>query len=95
MSTDWSNLLTQLLEKQSLNQAQAAELMEGWLKEEISPVLSGAILTAIQGKGVCATELAGMAQVLLQSQSGNLESLSRPFPVIDTCGTGGGRIFDL
>jgi anthranilate phosphoribosyltransferase len=52
-------------------------------------VLSGAILTAIQGKGVCATELAGMAQVLLQSQSGNLESLSRPYPVIDTCGTGG------
>jgi anthranilate phosphoribosyltransferase len=88
MSTDWSNLLTQLLDKQSLNQAQAGELMQGWLKGEISPALSGAILTAIQAKGVSATELAGMAQVL-QSQSLNSENVSHPYPVIDTCGTGG------
>ncbi|MBL1210128.1 anthranilate phosphoribosyltransferase [Geminocystis sp. GBBB08] len=88
MITDWSKLLIQLLDKQSLTQAQAAELMQGWLKEEISPVLSGAILTAIQSKGICATELAGMAQVL-QSQSLNLENIPHPYPVIDTCGTGG------
>jgi anthranilate phosphoribosyltransferase len=88
MSTDWSNLLTQLLDKQSLTQAQAAELMQGWLKEEISPALSGAILTAIQAKGVSATELAGMAKVL-QSQSLNSENVSHAYPVIDTCGTGG------
>lgn len=88
MSTDWSNLLTQLLDKQSLTQAQAAELMQGWLNEEISPVVSGAILTAIQSKGVSATELAGMAQVL-QSQSLNSENVNHPYPIIDTCGTGG------
>jgi anthranilate phosphoribosyltransferase len=62
--------------------------MEGWLKEEIPPVLSGAILAAIQAKGVSAAELAGMAQVL-QAQSLQEQKISYDCPVIDTCGTGG------
>ncbi len=88
MTKDWSSLLTQLLDKQSLTEAQAGELMSGWLKEQISPALSGAILTAIQAKGVSANELAGMAKVL-KSQSVQSQTLSHSFPVIDTCGTGG------
>jgi anthranilate phosphoribosyltransferase len=62
--------------------------MRGWLTEEIPPVLSGAILAAIQAKGVSADELAGMAQVL-QAQSLNQSLLQHSSPVIDTCGTGG------
>lgn len=85
---DWSNLLQQLLDKQSLSQTQAAQLMQGWLNEEIAPVLSGAILAAIQAKGVSAQELAGMAEVL-QGQSLQQTDLQHPHPVIDTCGTGG------
>ena len=88
---NWSNLLQQLLEKQSLSSSQAAELMEGWLNEEIEPVLSGAILAALQAKGVSAEELAGMAKIL-QSKSLTSENYSAPKsanPVIDTCGTGG------
>ncbi len=85
---DLPALLQQLLDKQSLSQTQAAQLMEGWLKEEIPPVLSGAILAAIQAKGVSAAELAGMAQVL-QTQSLQDEKISYDCPVIDTCGTGG------
>jgi anthranilate phosphoribosyltransferase len=87
---DWSGLLQQLLDGRSLAQAQAADLMQGWLSEAIPPVLSGAILAAIQAKGVSASELAGMAQVL-QSQSigGQLNQTSLPTPLIDTCGTGG------
>ncbi|BAQ65889.1 anthranilate phosphoribosyltransferase [Geminocystis sp. NIES-3709] len=88
MTQDWSNLLTQLLDQQSLTKIQASQLMEGWLKEEISPVLSGAILTAIQAKGVSGTELAGMAQVL-QKQSRNTDNVTHSSPLIDTCGTGG------
>lgn len=88
---NWSNLLQQLLEKQSLSNSQAAELMEGWLNEEIEPVLSGAILAALQAKGVSAEELAGMAKVL-QAKSLTTGTIS-PHPsnnaVIDTCGTGG------
>ncbi|MGB7414536.1 MAG: anthranilate phosphoribosyltransferase [Thermosynechococcaceae cyanobacterium] len=83
-----SALLQQLLERQSLSQQQAADLMQGWLREDIPPVLSGAILAAIQAKGVSATELSGMATVLL-SQSVTLADSALPSPMIDTCGTGG------
>jgi len=94
---DWSPFLQQLLEGQSLEMPQAATLMQGWLTEAISPVMSGAILAAIQAKGVSASELAGMAQVLQAQSLGNSEGgssapLSAPLlsaPLIDTCGTGG------
>ncbi|MEW5859728.1 MAG: anthranilate phosphoribosyltransferase [Cyanobacteriota bacterium] len=85
----WPNLLQQLLDRQSLPHDQAACLMQAWLNEEIPPALSGAILAALQAKGVSADELAGMAQVL-QSQSSPLSPQSPILsPVIDTCGTGG------
>ena len=85
---NFPSLLQQLLDKQSLSQAQAAQLMTGWLKGEIPPVLSGAILAAIQAKQVSAAELAGMAQVL-KAQSLQQENIQHNFPVVDTCGTGG------
>ena len=87
-SMEFTSLLQQLLDQESLTQAQAAQLMQGWLEGKIPEVLSGAILTAIQVKGVSASELAGMARVLKQ-QSLQQESLSYEYPVIDTCGTGG------
>lgn len=62
--------------------------MQGWLNEEIPEVLSGAIIAAIQAKGVSAEELAGMAFVL-QSQSLQKTVIDHKTPVIDTCGTGG------
>lgn len=86
--TNWSTLLQQLLDRQSLSQDQASQLMHGWLQEEIPEVLSGAILAAIQTKGVSAAELAGMAQVL-QAQSLQKMAIEHQVPVIDTCGTGG------
>ena len=92
----WPVLLEQLLDRQSLSRAQAADLMQGWLAEAIPPVLSGAILAAIQAKGISAQELAGMAQVLhSQSQAGESKSVFNPkssisnLKLIDTCGTGG------
>lgn len=89
-TASWSNLLQQLLDGQSLTRSQASELMQGWLSDEIPPALSGAILVAIQTKGVSADELVGMAQVL-QSQSVTVHTQTRlkDKPVIDTCGTGG------
>jgi len=89
----WPALLQQLLNHQSLSVAQAASLMQGWLAEAVPPALSGAILAALQAKGVAADELVGMVRVL-QAQA--LEP-SQPFqtasqsqaPLIDTCGTGG------
>ncbi|MEH2312669.1 MAG: anthranilate phosphoribosyltransferase [Nostoc sp.] len=64
---NWPALLQQLLNRQSLTVSQAADLMQGWLINAIPHVLSGAILAAIQAKGVSAEELVGMASVL-QSQ---------------------------
>ena len=84
----WPELLQQLLDRHSLSQVQASQLMQGWLKEEIPPVLSGAILAAIQAKGVSAEELAGMAQVL-QGQSLQQNLIAHSQPLVDTCGTGG------
>mgnify|MGYP001153886213 CR=1 FL=1 len=87
---DWPIFLQQLLDRQSLSVEQASALMQGWLSEEIPPVLSGAILAAIQAKGVSASELAGMAQVLQGQSLGGKMPLETPIsPLIDTCGTGG------
>ncbi len=92
----WPALLQQLLDRQSLSRPEAANLMQGWLAEAIPPVLSGAILAALQAKGISAQELAGMAQVLQsQSLAGKSESVFDPnspisnSKLIDTCGTGG------
>ncbi|MDZ8108368.1 MAG: anthranilate phosphoribosyltransferase [Nostoc sp. DedQUE12a] len=97
---NWPALLQQLLNRQSLTVSQAADLMQGWLTDAIPHVLSGAILAAIQAKGVSADELVGMASVL-QSQSRGRGDVSTElsaspllpvpasFPLIDTCGTGG------
>ncbi|MBD2440505.1 anthranilate phosphoribosyltransferase [Nostoc sp. FACHB-110] len=97
VASDWPGILQQLLKRQSLTVNQATDLMHGWLTDAIPPVLSGAILAAIQTKGISAEELVGMASVL-QSQSSSPTPHSRllseaeppfPTPLIDTCGTGG------
>ncbi len=97
-SASWYILLQQLIDGQSLSRTQAAELMQGWLTEAVPPELSGAILTALNFKGVSADELTGMAEVL-QSQSrlatgeestqSPIPNPQSPIPLIDTCGTGG------
>jgi len=91
LTNNWPAILQQLLNGESLDVSQASDLMEGWLTESIPPVLSGAILTAIQAKGVSAEELLGMVEIL-HSQSVKPTSLTNfvgNVPFIDTCGTGG------
>jgi anthranilate phosphoribosyltransferase len=89
-SVSWYMLLQQLIDGQSLSRTQAAELMQGWLSEAVPPELSGAILTALNFRGISADELTGMAEVL-QSQCSPLSTQHSPLlsTVIDTCGTGG------
>jgi len=86
----WAGLLQQLLDRQSLSATQSEILMQGWLSEVVPPVLSGAILVALQAKGVSADELTGMARVL-QNQASPLATAKTQLavPLIDTCGTGG------
>ncbi|MGH7998782.1 MAG: anthranilate phosphoribosyltransferase [Brasilonema sp.] len=88
-SASWGvKLLQQLLDRQSLSRNQAEQLMQAWLCDKIPPVLSGAILAAIQAKGVSAEELAGMAQ-FLRDQSLQRRMFTHKSPLIDICGTGG------
>jgi len=61
---NWSGILKQLIDRRSLSAEQATNLMTGWLDSAIPPELSGAILTALQCKGVNPTELAAIANVL-------------------------------
>jgi len=95
MEQNWAYLLKQIIDKQTLTQEQSASLMYGWLEGAIAPELSGAILTALQFKGIEASELASMANVLQsQSEGQRLEAdfahiVDRSKPLIDTCGTGG------
>jgi len=63
--------------------------MQGWLGEAIPEGLSGALLAALQTKGVTADELAGMARVLQSQAVGASQSVHHLQPCIDTCGTGG------
>lgn len=88
-SVSWYILLQQLIDGQSLSRTQSAELMQGWLSEAVPPELSGAILTALNFRGISTDELTGMAEVL-QSQCSPLSPQKSTFStVIDTCGTGG------
>ncbi|MFQ4144109.1 anthranilate phosphoribosyltransferase [Chlorogloeopsis sp. ULAP02] len=90
-SPNWSAILQQLLDRQSLSVSQASDLMYGWLAEAIPPVMSGAILAAIQCKGVSAEELLGMVKVLYsQSLKATLrDRVVGNSSLVDTCGTGG------
>ena len=88
---DWSGLLRQIISGESLQVEQASLLMQGWLAEAIDPLLSGAILVALNGKGFSGIELAGMARVLksLSSKTSSGTAIVHKVPVVDTCGTGG------
>ncbi len=88
-SATWSTLLQQLLDRESLTQEQAAFLMQGWLSQAVPDALTGAILVALQAKGVSPNELTGMARVLQQQSSPLPQQNTSSSTLIDTCGTGG------
>jgi len=83
----WTDLLKQIINQEPLEPTQARTLMEGWLEGAILPEVSGAILTALQMKGITGTELAAMAEVL-HALSHHLSKPSQEV-LLDTCGTGG------
>ena len=86
---DWSSLLHRLIHRESLSEQEAEELMRGWLSGGIPEVMSGALLAALQAKGISADELAGMARVLQGQSLGGEAKIVHSTPCIDTCGTGG------
>jgi anthranilate phosphoribosyltransferase len=85
----WPQLLQQLLDRQSLSQEQSRALMTGWLSGAIPPELTGALLAALQAKGVTASELVGLAQALQAQTVAAPTALAPTDALVDTCGTGG------
>jgi anthranilate phosphoribosyltransferase len=74
-----------LVDGQSLNMEQAAEVMEEITTEKVTPAQFGAFVTALRMKGETADEIAGLARVM-RAKSVRVEISE---PVIDIVGTGG------
>lgn len=76
-----------LVARRSLSQAQAAQAMEEIMEGRATPAQIASFLVALRMKGETPEEVAGMAQVM-RSKALRVEV---PFPLLDTCGTGGDR----
>ena len=83
----WPEMLEMLLQGNDLSELQAEALMTAWLREDLSPVQTGAFLASLRCKGLTGEELSAMAKVL---------RIACPLPceapktlLVDTCGTGG------
>jgi anthranilate phosphoribosyltransferase len=89
MSSNLSNseILNILLEGGNLDDLTSRSLMERWLNDEISDVLTGAFLGALRAKGCTGVELCSMAEELLGVC--NLPIARPNLYMVDTCGTGG------
>ena len=84
---NYSVILESLLSSNDLTHEQSNYLMNSWLKNEIEPVQTGALLAAFRAKGISGDELSVMAKVL---QDASMSPSNLPdFYLVDTCGTGG------
>ena len=81
------SILETILQGNDLDENMARTLMNVWLNDDISPVRSAAILAGLRCKRVTGTELATMANILLDAC---ILPVDRPdLFLVDTCGTGG------
>ena len=86
-SNQISSILETILQGNDLNENSAKNLMSAWLNDDISPVKTAAILTALRCKSITGIELASMANILLDAC---VLPIDRPdLFLVDTCGTGG------
>lgn len=73
--------------RHTLSQAQAAQVMGEIMEGKATPAQIAAFLVALRMRGETPEEVAGMAQAM-RSKALRVEV---PFPLLDTCGTGGDR----
>jgi anthranilate phosphoribosyltransferase len=81
-----STILEQLVNNQSLSQAQSADFFTQMIQGNIDPVLLGSVLTALKIKGENPEEIAGAAVAIRASATAFPE---KDYPVADCVGTGG------
>lgn len=80
--------IDRLLAGQDIGRDGAAGVLELVMSGEVDPVQTGAFLIALRAKGETAAELAGLASVVRSRSEAVASGRS---PLVDTCGTGGGR----
>ncbi len=84
-----SHVLETLIAGASLSRGQATDVMRALIAGETPEPQVAGFLVALQVKGATAEELAGFADVLRE----NALALATDVPLlVDTCGTGGGRL---
>jgi anthranilate phosphoribosyltransferase len=79
--------LDQLLERRSLSEEQASELLVALTDTTLSPALGGALLAALRAKGVTADEVRGFAKSMRRLARRPI--LPAGTPLLDMVGTGG------
>lgn len=85
--------LQNLAQGLSLSRSQATAAFDVVMSGGATPAQAGALLLGLRAKGESADELAGAAQAL---RSAMLPvSVDEPDALVDTCGTGGGRVGTL
>ncbi len=80
--------IDRLLAGESIGRDGAALALDRVMAGEVDPVQTGAFLIALRAKGESAEELAGLAAAV---RARSTPVSSRRAPLVDTCGTGGGR----
>jgi len=84
-----SRAITALANRQSLSEAQAAEVFGSVMRGEASPVQIAALLIGLRVKGETGDEIAGAARALRQAM---VRVEAHGAHLVDTCGTGGGTV---
>jgi anthranilate phosphoribosyltransferase len=87
VSKEYSVLLDQLLNGESLTEAQANGLMHKLAEGDMPPALAGALLAGLRAKGETADEIRGFATAMRDLAVH--PKIPDGIPTVDTVGTGG------
>ncbi len=87
MSNEYSELLDQLLDGNSLSESQAHGLMHDLARGEMAEALAGAFLAGLRAKGETAEEIRGFATAMRELAV--RPAIPGDAPTVDTVGTGG------
>jgi len=80
------SLLNKLIARENLTQAEAADLLDSLLVDEVTDARIAAVLIALAAKGETEEELAGFAETM---RARCVRIKTRHTHYLDTCGTGG------
>lgn len=85
--SDLRDTLQRLLDRENLTEQQSGELIVTLTEGAVAPAMAGAVLAALQSKGVTAAELRGFATTM--RRLARRPALPGGSPLVDMVGTGG------